>query len=86
MMRDLIICLQEATLYFIHKKSWTPKNPSECFLNPPCGCANPGKTQQCEDCVHLEACLSHCKLHGADSKQLKIFTHSHSTQLSEKRV
>ncbi|AFZ23475.1 hypothetical protein Cylst_1173 [Cylindrospermum stagnale PCC 7417] len=62
MIRDLIFCLQEATVYLIFKKSWLPKDPAECFVNPPCGCANPGKSLKCEDCPHLEACLSNIKL------------------------
>lgn len=39
--------------------SFTPKQSSECFLNPPCGCLHPGKELACEECSHLEACLSH---------------------------
>ncbi|WP_341525316.1 hypothetical protein WKK05_22280 [Nostoc sp. UHCC 0302] len=62
MVKDLIFCLQEAALYFISKKPWTPKQPSECFVNPPCGCANPGQDLKCEECPHLEACLSSFKL------------------------
>ena len=65
MMQDLIFCLQEAASSVIFKKPWTPKQPSECFLNPPCGCANPGKDLKCEDCPHLEACLSSFKLQEA---------------------
>lgn len=37
------------------------KHPSECFLNPPCGCLHPGKESQCENCPHLETCLSQFK-------------------------
>jgi hypothetical protein len=62
MLKDLIFCLQEAALYLILKKSLTPQEPSECFVNPPCGCANPGQDIQCEDCAYLESCLSNCKL------------------------
>lgn len=58
MLQDLIFCLQEATLHFVFKKYWTPQEPAECFVDPPCGCANPGKELQCEECGHLEACLS----------------------------
>lgn len=39
-----------------------PKNPGDCYLNPACGCPNPGKEMQCEDCEYLEACLSRCYL------------------------
>ncbi len=62
MVQDLIICLQEATLYFIFKKSWFPQHPDQCFVNLPCGCNNPGKELKCEDCPDLEACLSSLKL------------------------
>ena len=58
MKRDIIFSLQEAALQFIFQKSFTPKNPSECFINPSCGCANPGKQLQCEECPELKACLS----------------------------
>jgi hypothetical protein len=70
MVQDLVVCLQEVTLYFIFKKSWVPKHPDECFVNPPCGCNNPGKEIQCEDCPHLEACLSDWKLHKDSVKQI----------------
>jgi hypothetical protein len=61
MVRDCIFCLQEAALQFIFKKYLPPQNPSECFVNPPCGCPNPGQELQCEDCVYLESCLSNFK-------------------------
>lgn len=51
--QDLLICLQVTADLFAQKK------PSDCFLNPPCNCPDPGKQLQCEDCEHLEACLSH---------------------------
>jgi hypothetical protein len=53
--RDWILCLRETANYFV------PKQPSECFLNPGCGCSNPGQEPQCEDCPYLEACLSSFK-------------------------
>ncbi|WP_339383020.1 hypothetical protein [Nodularia sp. LEGE 06071] len=62
MVQDILFCLKEATSYYILKKYSTPKNSAECFINPPCGCANPGKELKCEDCTYLEACLSHFKL------------------------
>ncbi|BAZ52841.1 hypothetical protein NIES4103_55060 [Nostoc sp. NIES-4103] len=61
MMRDLIFCLQEATLQLIRKDYLSPTEPSQCFINPPCGCAHPGKELKCEDCPYLEACLSSFK-------------------------
>ncbi|MBL1198721.1 MAG: hypothetical protein FWK04_06470 [Nostoc sp. GBBB01] len=61
MVKDLIFCLHEAALEFIFKKSSTPKDVSECYINPPCECTNPGRNIQCEDCVYLEACLSSFK-------------------------
>ncbi|MFM2064596.1 MAG: hypothetical protein RLZZ507_4267 [Cyanobacteriota bacterium] len=71
MVQDLIVCLQEATLYFIFKKSWLPKHPDECFVNLPCGCQHPGKEIKCEDCPYLEACLSSYKLHKDHIKKKK---------------
>ncbi|MDH6100750.1 hypothetical protein NWP21_18290 [Anabaenopsis sp. FSS-46] len=62
MVQDIIFCLKEAAVYYIWKKYSTPQNTGECFVNPPCGCANPGKELQCEDCIYLESCLSHIKL------------------------
>jgi hypothetical protein len=64
MVQDLIFCLQEATLKFILKKYSPLKDPAECFVNPPCGCTNPGRELQCEDCPYLEACLSSFKLNS----------------------
>jgi hypothetical protein len=37
------------------------EQPTDCYVNPPCGCPNPGKEIQCEDCEYLEACLSRCQ-------------------------
>jgi hypothetical protein len=62
MVQDIIFCLQEAALNLILKKYSTPREPAECFINPPCGCANPGKDVKCEDCPYLEACLSNFKV------------------------
>ncbi len=62
MVKDFVFCLQEAALHFILEKSQTHKDYSECFVNPPCGCTNPGQNPQCEDCGYLEGCLSNCKL------------------------
>ncbi|QKQ74171.1 hypothetical protein FBB35_13310 [Nostoc sp. TCL240-02] len=74
MLKDLIFCLQEAALYLILiKKSRTPQDPSECFVNSPCGCANPGQDIQCEDCAYLESCLSNCKL-----QNISLFSCSHT--------
>lgn len=50
--QDLVLCLQ------VTADNFTPKKPSDCFLKLPCGCPNPGKELQCEECDHLEACLS----------------------------
>ena len=75
MARDFLFCMQEAALEFIFKKSSTPKNPSQCFVNPACGCANPGKELKCEECPALEACLSSCKLETTYShKKKRIMT------------
>ncbi|MCC5639736.1 hypothetical protein LC593_28700 [Nostoc sp. CHAB 5844] len=62
MVRDVIFCLQEAASEIIFQHSSTPKKLTECFIEPPCGCANPGKELKCEDCPYLEACLSSIKL------------------------
>lgn len=69
MVQDCIFCLQEAALEFFAKKRVFPTNPKDCFVNPPCGCPNPGKEIQCEDCPHLEACLSSCK---NESREWKV--------------
>ncbi|QFZ14546.1 hypothetical protein EH233_22405 [Anabaena sp. YBS01] len=61
MVQDCIFCLHEAALQLLCKKHLFPTNPNDCFVNPPCGCPNPGKEMQCEDCPHLEACLSSFK-------------------------
>jgi len=71
MTRDIIFCLQEAALQFIFQKSSTPKHPSQCFINPDCGCANPGKELKCEECPELEACLSAFKLAGNYGNSIK---------------
>lgn len=64
MVRDLIFCLQEAALEFVLKKYRVPQQPAECFVNPPCGCVNPGKELKCEECSYLESCLSSFKVKG----------------------
>jgi hypothetical protein len=50
--QDVLICLQ------LSVDCLTAKHPSDCLSKPLCGCAHPGKELQCEDCEHLEACLS----------------------------
>jgi hypothetical protein len=50
--KDLVLCLQ------ITANQNSPKQASDCYLNPPCGCANPGKEIACESCEYLEGCLS----------------------------
>ncbi|BAY97810.1 hypothetical protein NIES37_17550 [Tolypothrix tenuis PCC 7101] len=64
MVRDLMLCLQEVALEFVRKKYRVTQQVAECFENPPCGCINPGKELQCEDCSHLESCLSNLKAQG----------------------
>ena len=64
----LIIFWRETALSIVLRDGDTPKHPKECFLNPPCGCSNPGKELQCEDCPHLEGCLSRFKsIHSSRS-------------------
>lgn len=60
--RDLFLCLQQTANHL------APKNPAECFLNPPCNCPHPGHEPQCEECPHLEACLSRFKLKTTGSR------------------
>jgi hypothetical protein len=60
--QDLVLCLQ------LTADNLTSKKPSDCFVNPPCECPNPGKEPHCEDCEHLEACLSHFQPHSTLDK------------------
>ena len=69
--RNIMFCLRETTYRVVLKQSWTPKQPQECFLNPPCECSNPGKDLQCEDCPHLEACLSQFKTSRVTRSKIK---------------
>lgn len=71
MVQDIIFCLKEAAVDLIFKKYSPPQNPTECFVNVPCGCANPGKELKCEDCPYLEACLSSFKLSHKPTHSLK---------------
>lgn len=64
--RDLFLCLRETAYHF------APKKPSECFLNPPCGCPRPGQEPQCEDCPHLEACLSRSQPPKVSISRVKV--------------
>ncbi|AFY45136.1 hypothetical protein [Nostoc sp. PCC 7107] len=66
MVKDVILCLQEAAADLIFKDNSIPKKLSECLINPPCGCANPGQELKCEDCTYLEACLSSIKLSSSE--------------------
>jgi hypothetical protein len=50
--KNIIFCVKEAAFQLISKQA------DDCFSNPPCGCANPGKELHCENCSYLEACLS----------------------------
>jgi hypothetical protein len=69
--RPLIVGLRERALSILFKVSDPPKHPSECFLNPPCGCSNPGKELTCEECPHLEACLSQFKTMRTSGSNIK---------------
>ena len=68
----LIIFWRETALSIVLRDGDTPKHPKECFLNPPCGCSNPGKELQCEDCPHLEACLSRFKSIRSSPSLIKV--------------
>lgn len=70
--RDLIFRLRETALGIVLNDPDTPKHPSQCFLNPPCGCSNPGKELQCEECSYLEACLSRFKTLRVPSSKSKL--------------
>jgi hypothetical protein len=70
--QGLMLFWRETALSIVLKDSDTPKNPEQCFLNPPCGCSNPGKELCCEDCPHLEACLSRFKSLSSSAKKIKI--------------
>lgn len=59
--RNVVLTLRETILCLVLKDSETPKQLEDCFLNPPCGCSNPGQELQCEDCPYLEGCLSRFK-------------------------
>ncbi|MEA5570043.1 hypothetical protein [Calothrix sp. UHCC 0171] len=52
--KDLILCLKMSTDKNVNRQ------PSKCYLNPVCGCMNPGKEIACESCEYLESCLSRC--------------------------
>jgi|UPI00037C777D hypothetical protein len=58
--QDLLVCLE---LFLDNLKA---KTPAECFSKSPCNCPHPGKEPQCEDCEHLEACLS--RFHPSESQ------------------
>jgi hypothetical protein len=70
--QNLIFCLRETAVRFVFREPDTPKHPEECFLNPPCGCSNPGKELQCEECPHLEGCLSRFKTIKYSPSYIKI--------------
>ena len=57
--QDLMLCAQETACSFVFKQPSTSEELQACLVNPPCGCATPGKDLKCEECPHLEACLSH---------------------------
>ena len=52
LINDLLVCLQMTADKYTHGK------PSDCYVNLPCGCRNPGKEIKCENCEYLESCLS----------------------------
>lgn len=70
--RNVILTLQETILSLVFKDSETPKQPEDCFLNPPCGCSSPGQALQCEDCPYLESCLSRFKTVIAVKSTIKL--------------
>ncbi len=70
--RDLLVRLRETALGIVLRDCETPKHPNECFLNPPCGCSNPGKSLECEECPYLEACLSRFKVSSSSPSPIKL--------------
>lgn len=70
--QDIIFLLRETACRFVFRQALTSKDSSQCYLNPPCGCANPGKELQCEECPHLEACLSRFRTFSVEGSQSKI--------------
>jgi hypothetical protein len=69
--QDIFLFLRETAYHCLLKQPSTPKHPQECFLNPVCGCSNPGKELHCEDCPHLEACLSQFQTVRASGRNIK---------------
>jgi hypothetical protein len=69
--RELILYMQETAFRVVLGQPSTPKHRQECFLNPPCGCSNPGQELQCEDCPHLEGCLSQFKTPRVSDSHIK---------------
>ena len=70
--RDLLVFVRETALGIVLRDFETPKRPEECFLNPPCGCSNPGKSLECEECPYLEACLSRFKISRSSPSSIKL--------------
>jgi hypothetical protein len=70
--QDLLVLVRETALGIVLRDFETPKHPEECFLNPPCGCSNPGKSLECEECPHLEACLSRFKINSSSPSPIKL--------------
>jgi hypothetical protein len=62
--QDVILLLREIAFQAV------PVQPEECLLSLPCGCTCPGKELRCEDCPHLEACLSRFKTLRASGNKL----------------
>ncbi|OKH53547.1 hypothetical protein NIES2101_10500 [Calothrix sp. HK-06] len=52
LINDFLVCLRMTA------DKCTQNKASSCYINPPCGCQNPGKEIECENCEHLESCLS----------------------------
>jgi hypothetical protein len=84
--QDFILCMKEAAFRLVAGQNSAPKHPSECYLNPPCGCSNPGKNLQCEDCPYLEACLSQFKTRRVSVSPIKRRISSNTQErLNQKR-
>jgi hypothetical protein len=63
--QDFVISLKLSANKYMHRN--LKQKAADCYLNPPCGCINPGKEIKCESCEHLESCLSRCHSSGSTS-------------------
>ncbi|MBW4681343.1 MAG: hypothetical protein KME19_14685 [Microcoleus vaginatus WJT46-NPBG5] len=70
--QDLIFLFRETACRFVLRQPLISKEPSECLLNLPCGCSNPGTAIKCEDCPYLEGCLSRVKSFATQNRHTRV--------------